>query len=93
MQNRDVTFYCFHGYFIKGNTMRKPNYHVFITQESQPDAQGEKNTYWTRVGVAFAHNGKPGLNIVLIPGIAVSGRLVLLEPREESDISQDAAAV
>ena len=73
--------------------MRKPNYHVFITQESQPDAQGEKNTYWTRGGVAFAHNGKPGLNIVLMPGIAVSGRLVLLEPREESDISQDAAAV
>jgi hypothetical protein len=59
MQNRDVIVLFFHGYFIKGNTMRKPNYHVFITQESQPDAQGEKNTYWTRVGVAFAHNGKP----------------------------------
>jgi hypothetical protein len=41
----------------------------------------------------FAHNGKPGLNIVLTPGIAVSGRLVLLEPREDGDISQDAAAV
>ncbi|WP_367165938.1 hypothetical protein [Kosakonia cowanii] len=61
--------------------MRKPVYHVFVTQESQPDAQGEKNTYWTKVGAAFAHNGKPGLNIVLIPGIAVSGRLVLLEPQ------------
>ncbi|MCC3721375.1 hypothetical protein LLP99_22650 [Rouxiella badensis] len=73
--------------------MRKPVYHVFVTQESQPDAQGDKNTYWTKVGVAFAHNGKPGLNIVLISGIAVSGRLVLLEPREESDISQDATAV
>ena len=72
--------------------MRKPIYHVFVTQESQPDAQGEKNTYWTKVGVAFSHNCKPGLNIVLIPGIAVSGRLVLLEPREESDISQDASA-
>ncbi|MXK27279.1 hypothetical protein [Klebsiella pneumoniae] len=72
--------------------MRKPVYHVFVTQESQPDAQGEKNTYWTKVGVAFAHNGKPGLNIVLIPGSAVSGRLVLLEPREDSDISQDVAA-
>ena len=72
--------------------MRKPTYHVFVTQESQPDSQGEKNTYWTKVGVAFAHNGKPGPNIVLIPGIAVSGRLVLLEPREESDISQDASA-
>ena len=53
--------------------MRKPIYHVFVTQESQPDAQGEINTYWTRVGVAFAHNGKSGLNIMLTPGIAVSG--------------------
>ncbi|HFO1718722.1 TPA: hypothetical protein ACHI9W_004067 [Klebsiella pneumoniae] len=72
--------------------MRKPAYQVFVTQESQPDVQGETNTYWTKVGVAFAHNGKPGLNIVLIPGIAVSGRLVLLEPREDCDISQNAAA-
>ena len=69
--------------------MRKPVYHVFVTQESQPDAQGEKNTYWTKVGVAFAHNGKPGLNIVLIPGIAVSGKLVLLEPREENSSPQN----
>lgn len=73
--------------------MRKPIYQVFVTQESQPDAQGEKNTYWTRVGVAFAHNGKPGLNIVLIPGIAVSGRLVLVEPKEDSDVPQATAAV
>ncbi|GLW39006.1 hypothetical protein Pcaca04_29420 [Pectobacterium carotovorum subsp. carotovorum] len=68
--------------------MRKPNYHVFVTQENQPNSNGEKNTYWTKVGVAFAHNGKPGLNIVLTPGIAVSGKLVLLEPRDDSDIPQ-----
>ncbi|GKW40916.1 hypothetical protein LOZ86_08330 [Pectobacterium parvum] len=68
--------------------MRKPTYHVFVTQESQPDTSREKNTYWTKVGVAFAHNGKPGLNIVLTPGIAVSGKLVLLEPRDDSDIPQ-----
>ncbi|WP_200550568.1 hypothetical protein [Kosakonia sp. LAM2021] len=68
--------------------MRNPIYHVFITRESTPDTQGEKNTYWTRVGVAFAHNGKPGLNIVLTPGIAVSGKLVLLEPREDTNTSQ-----
>lgn len=70
--------------------MRKPIYHVFVTQEGLPDTQGEKNTYWTRVGVAFAHNGKPGLNIVLTPGIAVSGKLVLLEPREDSNPPQSA---
>ncbi|KGA21936.1 hypothetical protein LES60_02580 [Pectobacterium brasiliense] len=68
--------------------MRKPTYHVFVTQESQPDTSREKITYWTKVGVAFAHNGKPGLNIVLTPGIAVSGKLVLLEPRDDSDIPQ-----
>ncbi|TKJ85797.1 hypothetical protein [Erwinia persicina] len=69
--------------------MRKPIYHVFVTQESQPDAQGEINTYWTRVGVAFAHNGKSGLNIMLTPGIAISGKLVLLEPRDDGDATQD----
>ncbi|HCR1860592.1 hypothetical protein LQZ39_23400 [Enterobacter cloacae complex sp. RIVM_C039474] len=68
--------------------MRKPVYYAYVAQESQPDAQGEKNTYWTKVGVAFAHHGKAGLNIVLTPGIAVSGKLVLLEPREENSQSQ-----
>ncbi|WP_413741641.1 hypothetical protein ACL2XO_23650 [Sodalis sp. RH15] len=69
--------------------MRKPVYLAYVTQESQPDPQGEKTTYWTKVGVAFSHNGKPGLNIVLTPGIAVSGKLVLLEPRDDSDTPQE----
>ncbi|EEE0988491.1 hypothetical protein RC180_003449 [Salmonella enterica] len=64
--------------------MRKPVYHVFITHETQPDENSEKNTYWTKIGAAFAHNSKPGLNIVLTPGIAVSGKLVLLEPKDDS---------
>ena len=69
--------------------MRKPIYHVFVTQESRPDPEGETNTWWTKVGVAFAHHGKPGLNVVLTPGIAVSGKLVLLEPRDDGDATQD----
>ena len=68
--------------------MRKPIYQVFVTHESQPDPQGEKITWWTKVGVAFAHHGKPGLNVVLTPGIAVSGKLVLLEPRDDGDATQ-----
>lgn len=68
--------------------MRKPIYHVFVTQESQPDPLGEKNTWWTKVGVAFAHHSKPGLNVVLTPGIAVSGKLVLLEPKDDGDATQ-----
>ena len=55
--------------------MRKPVYYAYVAQESHPDSQGEKNTWWTKVGVAFPHHGKSGLNIVLTPGIAVSGKL------------------
>ncbi|UEM38097.1 hypothetical protein [Pectobacterium aquaticum] len=73
--------------------MRKPIYHVFVSQGSQPDPLGEKNTWWTKVGVAFAHHGKPGLNVVLTPGIAVSGKLVLLEPRDDGEATQDTQAI
>ncbi|ECC8725380.1 hypothetical protein JY827_004548 [Salmonella enterica] len=64
--------------------MPKPTYNVYVTQEVPTDENGGKNTYWTKVGAAFAHNGKPGLNIMLVPGIAVSGKLVLLEPKEDT---------
>ncbi|ENF4343619.1 TPA: hypothetical protein ACGR8A_004857 [Escherichia coli] len=64
--------------------MPKPTYNVYVTQEIPTDENGGKNTYWTKVGAAFAHNGKPGLNIMLVPGIAVSGKLVLLEPKEDA---------
>jgi hypothetical protein len=57
---------------------------VYVTQETQPGENGEKNTYWTKVGAAFAHNGKPGLNIMITPGISVSGKLVLLEPKDDA---------
>ena len=82
--------YYFSPFLLKGDIMRKPVYYAYVTQESQPDSQGEKNTWWTKVGVAFAHHGKPGLNIVLTPGIAVSGKLVLLESREDNNPPQSA---
>ena len=71
--------------------MRKPTYNVYVTQETQPGENGEKSTYWTKVGAAFAHNGKPGLNIMITPGISVSGKLVLLEPKD--DAAPQAASV
>jgi hypothetical protein len=88
MQDRDVIENVISHHFIKGGIMRKPVYYAYVTQETQPDLQGDKNTYWTKVGVAFSHNGKSGLNIVLTPGIAVSGKLVLLEPREDNNPPQ-----
>lgn len=49
---------------------------------------GRQKYVLDKVGVAFSHNGKSGLNIVLTPGIAVSGKLVLLEPREDNNPPQ-----
>lgn len=72
--------------------MRKPLYYVYIIQENQTETPGEKNTWWTKVGVAFPHKKKPGLNIILIPGIAVTGKLVLLEPREDASPQTDTPA-
>ncbi|WP_075202167.1 MULTISPECIES: hypothetical protein [Serratia] len=63
--------------------MKKPTYNVYVTHETE--SNGEKNNYWTKVGAAFSHNEKPGLNIILTPGIAVSGKLVLLEPKEDGN--------
>ncbi|KFW98781.1 hypothetical protein VSX61_20860 [Brenneria populi subsp. brevivirga] len=71
--------------------MRKPTYNVYVVQETQPIDNGETNRYWTKVGAAFAHNGKPGLNIMITPGISVSGKLVLLEPKEDNAAPQGAS--
>ena len=64
--------------------MKKPDYLVYITQET--DNHGEKNTFWTKVGAAFVHKEKPGLNIIITPGIAVSGKLVLIEPKDDTPV-------
>ncbi|MCW4957777.1 hypothetical protein POX44_25645 [Klebsiella quasipneumoniae] len=70
--------------------MRKPSYHVYVTQEVPTGDNGDKSTYWTKVGAAFPHNGKSGLNIMITPGISVSGKLVLLEPKDDNDAPQGA---
>lgn len=63
--------------------MSKPAFHVYIVNETETN--GEKRTYWTKVGAAFSHNGQSGYNIALTPGISVSGKLVLIEPKDKDD--------
>ncbi len=40
--------------------MRKPVYYAYVAHVSHPHSQGEQNTWWTKVGVAFPHHGKSG---------------------------------
>jgi hypothetical protein len=57
----------------------KPSHRAFIVENDQPDQKG----FWTQVGSAWPHNNGKGLNLLLKPGIAVSGRVVLLEWTED----------
>jgi hypothetical protein len=56
---------------------------VFV-QETFDDNGTEKNSY-TKVGVAFPHTKGEGFNLKIIPGIAVSGDLVLFPPKENDN--------
>ena len=57
---------------------------VFVTEDFQGD-DGEERTSYTRVGVAFPHKQGDGLNIEISEQISVTGKLVVLPPRERED--------
>lgn len=72
--------------------MRKPVYYAYVARESHPTLRVRK--YPVDKGRSrLSHHGKSGLNIVLTPGIAVSGKLVLLEPREENNPPQNTGPI
>lgn len=45
--------------------MLEQDYNVYITQDSRPNKNGRKKTYWTKVGVAFNHKEKNELNVII----------------------------
>lgn len=47
------------------------------------DANQVERNGWTEVGVAFS--GKASISVVIRPGLAVSGKLVLMKPRHNND--------
>lgn len=56
-------------------------FNVCIADDSQKERTGR--TYWTRVGVAFKHREGEGFNIIIAPGLAVSGKLIVMEPKDD----------
>jgi hypothetical protein len=58
---------------------------VFITQKLEATQDREEKTLWHRVGTAFKHKAGEGFNIELIPGVAVSGKIVILPITEKNN--------
>lgn len=54
-------------------------------------ARVDGRDYWSRIGVAF-ENASPEhpLSIVINPGVAVSGKIVLSVPKQKDDATADA---
>ncbi|WP_315806352.1 MULTISPECIES: hypothetical protein [unclassified Bradyrhizobium] len=62
---------------------RKPSHDAFAVS-----GEGRKST-WTRVGAAWPNEDGKGYNLMIAPGVAVSGKIVLREPRPQSAQESD----
>jgi DNA primase len=65
----------------------RPSHRAYVVEDREGD-QSDQPGFWTRIGSAWPHKDGKGLNIQLIPGIAVSGRLILREYADE-DLKAD----
>ncbi|BAR56156.1 hypothetical protein NK6_2976 [Bradyrhizobium diazoefficiens] len=48
-----------------------------------------RNSTWTRIGAAWPNDDGKGFNIVIAPGLAVLGKIVLREPKPQADQEPD----
>lgn len=63
--------------------MSKP-LNVFVS-ESFTGKDDKAQVQYHKVGVAFPHAKGDGFNIKLVPGVAVSGDLVVFPPKDAND--------
>jgi len=54
---------------------KKPTMNAYIVNKNESTG----DAFWTKVGVLFEHEDDKGFNLVLTPGLSVSGRLVIRE--------------
>jgi hypothetical protein len=67
---------------------QRPSHRAYVIEDRDGEQTEQQSGFWTRIGSAWPHKDGKGLNIQLIPGVAVSGRLVLREFTDE-DVKQD----
>lgn len=55
-------------------------YNAYIVEEGK-----DEKSFWHKVGSAFPHIDGQGIDLVLPPGISVSGRITLRERKSDDD--------
>ena len=62
--------------------MVKSVFHAYNIRDYKKD--GKKDSFWTKIGVAFAHEDGKGFNIVL-DCFPVDGKIALREPKAKEE--------
>lgn len=60
----------------------KPTHHAYIVVD--PKEGREKKGKWIEVGAVWPHKHGTGFDVVLPPGLSVSGRIVCMPPKAEA---------
>lgn len=60
----------------------KPSHHAYLVQDAD-EAAGRK-ARWTEVGAVWPHKNGEGFDLVLPPGLSVTGRIVCMPPKVEA---------
>jgi hypothetical protein len=60
---------------------------AFIVEE--PSEGSDRKPFFHRVGTVFPHQNGSGFNLVIPPGISVSGRIVCLAAEGDESASQN----
>ena len=61
---------------------KKPSHHAYTIRDYERD--GKKDAFWTKVGVAFAHQDGDGFDVIL-DALPVNGRISIRKPKAKDD--------
>lgn len=61
----------------------KPTHTAYIVSEAKEDSN--KKAQWFEIGTVWAHSDGDGFDVVLPPGVTVSGKLVLRRRKPKAD--------
>jgi hypothetical protein len=68
---------------IMSTNSKKPSHHVYTVRDG-----GEQGSdFWTKIGVAFAHNDGKGFSVIL-EAFPVDGRLTIRQPEPKEKTKQ-----
>ena len=66
--------------------MSKPTHRAHVVVE--PKEGSDRKATWIEVGAVWPHKNGGGFDLVIPPGISVSGRIVCTEPKEKEPAAE-----